>query len=201
MREFLLKRDFCKVEEILLNQLSCDKSIELLFKLAMVRLQFPFEDEETSISYLNDILAQDKYNFEAIIIKMYIQNYCYGGNMDKDYDTLVEKDWESNYKNAIVDYIISWKADNDIEKKKQLIKSTETYPFFVHNYQKLGDIYMSNGERILAKECYMKALKNVVSTTYSEFEAIDKQEFIDEYILGIKLSSINYDSLKGKAFS
>lgn len=57
---------------------------------------------------------------------------------------------------------------------------------------------MSRGQSMIAKEYYSKALKNVVSTDFSEFEAISKQAFIDEYILGIKLSTINYDALKLK---
>lgn len=201
MREYLIKRDFCKVEEILLSKLKCDKSIELLFELAMVRLQFPFEDEETSIRYLNEILAQDKYNFDAIIIKMYLQDFYYGGDMDKDYDLLIQNDWESDYKKSIVYYIKSWKETNDIEKEKFLIKSIESYPYFVNNYMRLGRIYMSRGQDTTAKEYFRMALKNVISTEFTEYEAISKQAFIDEYILGVKLSTLNYDDLKEYAMN
>ena len=70
MKELLMTRQFDKVEKELLNILQKDNSIEVLLKLAMVYLQFPFENEEKSIMYLNKILELDKYNFQALLIKL-----------------------------------------------------------------------------------------------------------------------------------
>jgi len=70
MDGFLRNREFEDVEKQLLFQLDEEESdIDILMKLAMVRLQFPFEDEISSIKYLDRIIDIDKYNFNAIVIK------------------------------------------------------------------------------------------------------------------------------------
>ena len=83
LRNLLKCCQFDQVEKLLLSQLENDgNNKDLLMKLAMVRLQFPFEDEESSIYYLNKIISIDNFNFEAIIIKLYWSNEKLNSSLD-----------------------------------------------------------------------------------------------------------------------
>ena len=205
MEELLKKGQFKEIEKKLLFQLEEEKNnINLLLKLAMVRLQYPFEDEETSIKYLNQVLQIEPYHFQALVIKMYLQNYYYG-EMDEDFGKLLDYDWKTNYNKAIVYYIRSWqfswwKNVNEGKKIEWLKKSIEVYPYFVYPYEKLGSLYLKRDDLKNAQKYYQYALKNVISTDFLFDDSINPQAFIDEYITGVKLSSINYNSLREKAF-
>lgn len=47
-----------------------------------------------------------------------------------------------------------------------------------------------------AYECYSRAFQNVKTIEFPPEAAIDENAFIEEYILGIRISDSNYDSLK-----
>lgn len=139
--KYLESRDFCAVEKILLEQYKEQPdNIPLLFNLAMVRLQFPFVDDEKAIYYLDRIIEIDKYNFNALIIKMYLENfYCMEPN--EDFNNLINYKWDSSYKKSIVYYIISWKAEDKEEEMEYLKKAVNEYSGFVWMFKKLGIIY------------------------------------------------------------
>lgn len=204
MENLLKNRQFAEIEKILLSQLENDSNNkDLLMKLAMVRLQFPFEDEISAIGYLNKIINIDNYNFEAIIIKLYLQNY-YFAEMDEDLDKIMSYDWGDAYKTSIVYYIYSWKFDilydKNEEKREKAIewleKSIEVYPYLVDPYIKLARLYVKKNRLDEARKCYLNAISHVKSVEYTYEDAISSQEFIDEYITGIKLSDLNFESLK-----
>lgn len=161
----------------------------------MVRLQFPFEDEEKSIYYLNRILEKDKYNFEALIIKMYLQNFYYG-KMDDDFYNLINHEWDSSDKKSVVYYIMSWQFEEDDKKEEYLKKAINEYSCYVWMFKKLGYIYKMKSMYKNAYECYYKALHNVKTTDFPPECAIRKEAFIEEYILGTSISTINYDMLR-----
>lgn len=204
MENLLKNRQFAEIEKILLSQLENDSNNkDLLMKLAMVRLQFPFEDEISAIGYLNKIINIDNYNFEAIIIKLYLQNY-YFAEMDEDLDKIMSYDWGDAYKTSIVYYIYSWKFDilydKNEEKREKAIewleKSIEVYPYLVKPYIKLARLYVKKNRLDEARKCYLNAISHVKSLEYTDEDAISSQAFIDEYITGIKLSDLNFESLK-----
>lgn len=204
MENLLKYGKFEEIEKILLSQLENDSNNkDLLMKLAMVRLQFPFEDEISAIEYLNKIINIDNYNFEAIIIKLYSQNHLFA-EMDEDLDKIMSYDWGDAYKTSIVYYIYSWKFDsiyhmNEYKRKKEiewLEKSIEVYPYLVKPYIKLARLYVEKNRLDEARKCYLNAISHVKSLEYTDEDAISSQAFIDEYITGIKLSDLNFESLK-----
>ena len=204
MKELLMTRQFDKVEKELLNILQKDNdNIEILLKLAMVYLQFPFENEEKSIMYLNKILDFDKYNFQALLIKMYLQNYYYG-KMDEDFTIFTNHNWNDSYKMAIAYYVYSWQFHwwdermKTEEKMRWLNKSIETCPNLVFTHYNLGDMYVKLNRIALGQKCYERAIKNVKSTEFSYDDSIKAEAFIDEYVTGVRMSSINYEALKRK---
>lgn len=195
MEEALKERNFSEVEQQLLKLLEQDSSIDIMFKLAMVRLQFPFEDEETAITYLDRIITIEPYNFKALCIKMYLQNYYYG-EMDLDYEKIEKYHWESSCELAIAYYIMSWRYD---EKEVQYLKeSVEVHSKYVYPYEKLARIYEKKGKFKEAGEYYRKAFRNVRTTEFSYMDSIEPQAFIDEYITGVAMSTGNFNYLKNK---
>ena len=202
LEELLKKEEYEEIDKLLSEQLRSNKDdIGLLMKLAMIRLQFPFEDEDTSIYYLNEIIKIEEFHFEALVIKMYLQDFCYR-DMDKDFEKIISHDWKDPYRNAIADFICSWKYYDFYDEKKMekeahwLKKSFQTCSEFVRPFERLARIYEEKKQFAEAKECYAYALKNVISTEFSFEDAISAQAFIDEYITGVRLSSLNYESLQ-----
>lgn len=207
MDEFLKQRQFREVEKILVQQYNEKKNdVDILFHLAMVYFQYPFANEEKSIKYLDKILEIDKYNFQALIIKMYLQNYYYA-EMDKDFEVLTNYKWNDDYKMSIVYYIYAWKfhwwnTNIQIEEKiKWIRKSIETYPDLVYTHYRLGDLLVKLNKYEEAGMCYKQALGNVQSTDFPDEECLNPQMFIDEYITGVSMSTINYESLRKKALA
>lgn len=205
MKNLLRDRQYSEIEKILLRQLENNSNNkDLLMKLAMVRLQFPFEDEISAINYLNKIIYIDNFNFEAIIIKLYLQYHFLGGDMDGDFDKMICYDWKNAYEKAIVYYIHSWKFhkiydSNEDEKKKEiewLKKSIEVCPFLVYPYIRLARLYVERNCLDEARKYYLNAISHVKSVEFSDEDAISSQAFIDEYITGVRLSSLNFESLK-----
>lgn len=183
----LVDNDYEQLEIILKHRLLANKNVDTLFEYALVRLLFPFVDDDSAIYYLNEILKLEKNNFEALIIKLYLQNYYCG--MDSDYDVLVSRDWNDNRKYAICDYITSWKFyDDENLKRKYLESSIEKCPDFVFTYRRLGHIYMKNGMFKEANKCFKSAKKNVVTNEFSLYFPIDKVSYIEEHILGIRIT-------------
>lgn len=172
-------------------------------KLAMVRLQFPFEDYISAINYINNIIYIDNFNFEAIIIKLYLQNY-YLAEMDGDFDKIICFDWKDMYKMAVVYYIHSWKFHNIYDSNEDgrekeiewLKKSIEICPYLVNPYIKLARLYVKKNCLDKARQCYLNAISYVKSVEFTDEDAINPQAFIDEYITGVRLSSLNFESLK-----
>lgn len=204
MEELLKKQQFQEIEKILLEMLrNNSNNIDILMKLAMVRLQFPFEDEDTAISYLNEILKIEEFHFQALVIKMYLQHFYYH-DMDKDLEKIVNMDWKDSYRASIADYIFSWRCqdfydEKMIEKEIHWLKeSINICSDLVNPYIELARIYGDKKQFDNAKECYRRALRNVQGTEFSFNDAISAQAFIDEYITGVRLSSINYKLLKEK---
>lgn len=181
------KRDFQTGEKYLLQELQKNPyDIELLFRLAMVRLQMPFADDDGAVGYLNKIIELEPYNFEAIIIKMYLQNfYC---AMDEDFQKLVQHQWEKASARAIVYYIVSWKYDYDkVDAGKEeawLVKSIEEYPCFVYPFIKLAYIKEQKGMYKEAKRYYLNAINNIEKTEFLPEDSVSKEAFINEYITG-----------------
>lgn len=205
MKDLLRDCRFSEVEKILLSQLEHNSNNrDLLMKLAMVRLQFPFEDEISAINYLNKIIYIDNFDFEAIIIKLYLQYYYLGGDMDEDFDKMICHDWDNAYEKAIVYYIHSWKFYkiyncNEEDENKEiecLKKSIEACSFLVHPYIRLARLYVERNCLDEARKYYLNAISHVKSVEFSDEDAISSQAFIDEYITGVRLSSLNFESLK-----
>lgn len=204
MEDLLKQRQFEKIEKVLVQQFNEKKDdVDILFELAMVYLQYPFENEERSIKYLDKILEIDKYNFQALIIKMYLQNYYYG-EMDKDFEVLTNYEWNDGYKMSIVYYIYAWKfhwwnRNIQIEEKiKWISKSIEMSSELVYTHYRLGDLFAKLNKHKEANMCYKQALSNVKSTDFLDEESLNPQVFIDEYITGVRMSTINYESLRKK---
>lgn len=206
MEELLHNRKFEKVEKEIKKNLGKYEDKDMLMKMALVKLQFPFEDEDTAIIYLNKIIDLDRYNFSAIVIKLYLQNYYYG-NMDDDLKKLTEHNWETDCERAIATFIMSWKYHNCYSKvdaqveKDYLLKSISQYSHFVNPYLKLAQLYATEGNRAEEKRNYMYAFENVKSTEFDPDEVVNPQTFIDEYITGITMSKENYNYLKKRCHS
>lgn len=200
IEKLLSERQFEKVEKLLKRNLENCEDIDTLMKMALIRLQFPFADEDSAIDYLNKIIERDNYNFSAIVIKLYLQNF-YRGNMDNDLIKMAECNWNTDCESAISYYVISWKYHdiyshaNALVEKDYLLKSISQYPYLVNPYLKLAQLYALEGDTIQEKKCYRYALENVKNTEYVPNDVINPKAFIEEYIMGVSMSEINYKYL------
>jgi len=135
--------------------------------------------------------------FGDLIIKLYLQNYYYH-EYDKDIENILKRYKENHYYVAIAYYIISWKYHRVDETKERywLEESIKMDPGMVNPYIQIGQNYYEKEQFEKAKKYYSVAVRNVKSTEFSEYDAIDPKAFIDEHITGIKLSKYNYDHLQ-----
>ncbi|MCM1499477.1 MAG: hypothetical protein NC124_13500 [Clostridium sp.] len=193
---FLHSRQFAEVEKILLENLKKDTyNIDLLLKLAMIKWQF--EEDDAAVEYLDRVIEIEPYNFHAICIKTYLRFYYY--HEMPEIEKIEHHTWNSAYEMAVAYYIISWKYHYNDEKVhdeiKWLNKSIFMYPDLVYPYERLGYANERMQRYQDAVRCYRNAVKHVVSTEFFGTDYISAQAFIDEYITGIKMSSLNYDNL------
>lgn len=68
----------------------------------------------------------------------------------------------------------------------------------MYTHYRLGDMYVKLNKYDVAQSCYQRALDNVKSTEFLYDDSIRPQAFIDEYVAGIRMSTINYEALKRK---
>ncbi len=180
--------EYSQAEKILLSKLKENESIDLLFVTALFYLGVPNLQEEKAIYYLNKILEKDPYNFDAIIIKLYNENY-YFCTKDESYDVLITHNWNNKEQAAIVYYVQSWYEENTEKEEALLRKSIETYSGFSSPYGALAYICEKKNELVLAKKYYIKKLKNIHTTFFPDDSDYNPKIFIEEHILGTRCTA------------
>lgn len=202
--KLVLNGDYELLESTLLKALEqTPDDVEILMKLALTEFRFPFCDEMKSIEYLNRVIKISPTYFEALAMKIYCMDHHCCTVDEKDLERLLCISYHDPQKLAIAYYMKSWiysplhtKCDADMEKKV-LLKSTEIFPYTVYPFKRLGKIFECEEKPETAQDFFRKALSNVRNVLTKEDDCcITPQSFIDEYITGISLSDVNYDSLK-----
>lgn len=199
----ILNGDNALLEGALLKELEqAPDDAEILMNLALTEFKFPFCDEMKSVEYLNRIIKLSPTCFEALAMKMYCMDHHCCTVDETDLDQLLCISYHDPQKLAIAYYIKSWiysplhiKCDVDMEKKI-LLKSTEIFSY-THPLKRLGKIFEQEENPETAQVFFRKALSHVRNVLAKGDDCcITPQSFIDEYITGISLSDVNYNSLK-----
>lgn len=199
LKEAVLQDKVEYAEEILLDRLRISPNdSELWLKLALIELQYPFEDYDRALEYIDKSISEFPNYFEAICIKQYLMNFYYN-EID---NVLLDRAIEFNYGNSqksVLYYIKSWEyrnAKNIDDEISMLNRSVELCQKFVYPFRRLGNIFKEKNE-LLSKNYYLKAKSNIIEVflidSFDDFTNPDV--FIDEYITGVRLSSVNAESI------
>lgn len=199
LKEAVLQDNVECAEEILLNRLRIfPNDSELWLKLGLVELQFPFEDYDRALEYIDKSISEFPNYFEAICIKQYLTNFYYN-EID---NVLLDRAIEFNYGNSqksVLYYIKSWEyrnAKNIDDEISMLNRSVELCQKFVYPFRRLGNIFKEKNE-LLSRNYYLKAKSNIIEVflidSFNDFTNPDI--FIDEYITGVRLSSVNAENI------
>ncbi len=103
-------------------------------------------------------------------------------------------------KRSILYYLLSlyYSTERDFEKEKiNLEKSIQLCDQYVYPYEALG-ILLQDSEKKKSKKMFCRALENVKKVYQKEdfHDFTDFHAYVEEFITGTAISSINYDSIK-----
>ncbi len=186
-------------------------NIELWLRLALLELYPPIADYEKSIESCEKVLDFEKNNVIAILLIAYIKDRLLGGIDEKLKNKLCFLTTDSAELNSMLRYVASWyyaaswyyERKEDPNMKEQLLKeSINLYKGHVWNYVCLAVLYFSKGRDLEAKELVKMALKNVQKVyridndDNLEYDATDSNEFLNERINGIHITSGNLERIK-----
>jgi hypothetical protein len=186
-----------------------EQSIELLEKYVLSETLCPIEDFGNAVKIIRANYGH-KISCRLLIIGAYLFSvWC----LDETHNELLAILNEmyphlSAKEQAIVCYLNAnhlRHRDRQNKKKKEreryLLQSLEYEGHFVYNRVMLAELY--TGEK--AKKMYREAVEHIVTVdsledihkiTIEQF--VDPQFFIDEHILGIRISDSNYETLMQK---
>ena len=176
------------------------KSIELWTKLCLTELQFPFEDEISALSCIEEIYKLSPLDANTLLLEAEIRNSRWGGISEElllklkmirgSNDIMAMSKYEqSKYYNL--------KGNKEIEKKC-ILESIEYCSQFCYPYKRLGWILEKEGKIEESKEAFRKALANVKKIYYGKefYDFTDIQTYFNEFIRGTEITDINYDVIK-----
>ncbi len=188
------------IEACARNKLQRDPlQINALLDLAVAELFNHSISSEKKFVSINKVLSQDKDNPTALILLAY-QAY-----IDKNFDeSLVQKLTTFKTVAPEINSMFLFSAsrlyvNNDGEKCEELLlQSIKEYPWLVHNYLDLAQLYTKQHKLVEAKDIKQKAFNNVarIFSIDEEFRNIENVEkLINQAIKGIWLSEQAYKSL------
>ena len=190
-------------EWIVKQQLERDKTnVDLWLKLAVIELQFPFDDYESALKCIEQIYQLSPNHLEALILEAEI-HWHYLAIMEDLAKRLSEVTCNCKEKQAMILYLLSlyYYTEKDIESEKiNLEKSIQLCDQYVYPYESLG-ILLQDSDKEKSKKMFCRALKNVRKIYQKEdfHDFTDFNTYVAEFITGTAISSINYDSIKESA--
>ncbi len=194
--------DMETAERIVKQQLERDKTnVDLWLKLAVIELQFPFDDYESALKCIEQIYQLSPNYLDALILETEIRWHyliiteALAKRLEKAIATC-----DCDEKKSILHYLLSlyYFTERDFEKEKiNLEKSIQLCDQYVYPYESLG-ILLQDSDKEKSKKMFCRALKNVRKIYQKEdfHDFTDFNTYIAEFITGTAISSINYDSIK-----
>ena len=197
--------DMETAERIVKQQLERDKTnVDLWLKLAVIELQFPFDDYESALKCIEQIYQLSPNYLDALILETEIRWHyliiteSLAKRLEKAIATC-----DCDEKKSILHYLLSlyYFTERDFEKEKiNLEKSIQLCDQYVYPYESLG-ILLQDSDKEKSKKMFCRALKNVRKIYQKEdfHDFTDFNTYVAEFITGTAISSINYDSIKESA--
>jgi len=197
--------DMETAERIVKQQLERDKTnVDLWLKLAVIELQFPFDDYESALKCIEQIYQLSPNYLDALILETEIRWHyliiteALVKRLEKAIATC-----DCDEKKSILHYLLSlyYFTERDFEKEKiNLEKSIQLCDQYVYPYESLG-ILLQDSDKEKSKKMFCRALKNVRKIYQKEdfHDFTDFNTYVAEFITGTAISSINYDSIKESA--
>ncbi len=197
--------DMETAERIVKQQLERDKTnVDLWLKLAVIELQFPFDDYESALKCIEQIYQLSPNYLDALILETEIRWHyliiteALAKRLEKAIATC-----DCDEKKSILHYLLSlyYFTERDFEKEKiNLEKSIQLCDQYVYPYESLG-ILLQDSDKEKSKKMFCRALKNVRKIYQKEdfHDFTDFNTYVAEFITGTAISSINYDSIKESA--
>lgn len=197
--------DMETAERIVKQQLERDKTnVDLWLKLAVIELQFPFDDYESALKCIEQIYQLSPNYLDALILETeicwhyLIITEALAKRLEKAIATC-----DCDEKKSILHYLLSlyYFTERDFEKEKiNLEKSIQLCDQYVYPYESLG-ILLQDSDKEKSKKMFCRALKNVRKIYQKEdfHDFTDFNTYVAEFITGTAISSINYDSIKESA--
>ena len=197
--------DMETAERIVKQQLERDKTnVDLWLKLAVIELQFPFDDYESALKCIEQIYQLSPNYLDALILETEIRWHyliiteALVKRLEKAIATC-----DCNEKKSILYYLLSlyYFTERNFEKEKiNLEKSIQLCDQYVYPYESLG-ILLQDSDKEKSKKMFCRALKNVRKIYQKEdfHDFTDFNTYVAEFITSTAISSINYDSIKESA--
>lgn len=168
------------------------RNIDILFQLALLEIMPPEGDDIKCTAYLEQILALDKDNIEALLLLAYLKYYCLFEEADEHLMNKLSSFKSSSAElDSILRYAASWffqfKGNDEQEifflKESISLDQKNVWPYF-----KLAQSYFSQSKNLEAKELIRKALGNIKKVYDDSFDDYDKtslNDFLNHNIRGI----------------
>lgn len=177
-----------------------DNNIELWLKLAVTELCVPLVDYVKCLDCIEHLYEIDKNNIYALIVECCVYQFHLGGIDENLFSKLNNIEDDNKRTMSIIKYMMSWYyRDNDIKNIISLLEeSISLCDRYVYNYEKLGKIYIKQGNIVEGKKLIKKALNNIelIYDKESISDFTDINEYIAENVTGIHLSSFNKERIK-----
>lgn len=194
--------DMETAERIVKQQLERDKTnVDLWLKLAVIELQFPFDDYESALKCIEQIYQLSPNYLDALILETEIRWHyliiteALAKRLEKAIATC-----DCDEKKSILHYLLSlyYFTERDFEKEKiNLEKSIQLCDQYVYPYKRLGYL-LSESNHEKSKEMFCCALKNVKKVYKDDdfYEFTDFDTYVAEFVTGTAISSSNYEFIK-----
>lgn len=170
--------------------------IDMWVRLTQLEHSMPWQDPYRMYNYLENALAFDENNIQALLFLAYSQ-YLHAGELNVDLlarlDKLSGLDPEQL---SLIEYAkaLNKRHQLDIEYELYLLKSIQLYDKNVKNFWYLADYYANKGDRYKALIYYKSALKNIqyvdIGDESTRKDITDINDFFNYYYRG---TSINQD--------
>lgn len=201
LKEMIKKNDVIGIETILKKELEKKpQDVEILFKICLTELQFPLEDYESALNYINEIYKISPKNITALILESGINWHSFGFIEEELFTRLIGVNCEDKETRAIIYYLQSlyYHFKNDVVKEKSLLeKSINAYDKFVYPYKALGDILKNEPNVKLSEKMFKKAIENIQKIYQQDdfYDFMNVENYVSEYITGTAISKSNYEYL------
>ena len=176
------------------------QDIEIRFKICLTELQFPLEDYQSALNYINEIYKISPKNITALILETGKSWHSFGFIEEELFTRLISVNCEDKETRAIIYYLQSlyYHFKNDfVEEKSLLEKSINAHDKFVYPYKALGDILKNESNVKLSEKMFRKAIENIQKIYQQDdfYDFTNVENYVSEYITGIAVSRANYEYL------